>query len=67
MRPLVPEYLLMIKLADRICAHSFNPAAYHSHSWSYFDIQNLRLTILYLIYHVGVETLTTGLMLHQQR
>ena len=31
MRPLVTEYLLMIKLADRICAHSFNPAAYHSH------------------------------------
>ena len=29
-------------------AHSFNPYAYFCHSWSYFDIQNLRLVILYL-------------------
>ena len=29
-------------------AHSFNPYAYFGHSWSYFDIQNLRLVILYV-------------------
>jgi hypothetical protein len=40
------EYALMIKLV----AHSFNPYAYFGRSWSYFDIQNLRLVILYLIW-----------------
>jgi hypothetical protein len=48
-RPLVTEYALMIKLVDGTSsAHSFNPFAYFGHSWSYFDIQNLRLVILYL-------------------
>ena len=48
-RPLVTEYALMIKLVDGTSsAHSFNPYAYFGHSWSYFDIQNLRLVILYL-------------------
>ena len=48
-RPLVSEYALMIKLVDGTSsAHSFNPYAYFGHSWSYFDIQNLRLVILYL-------------------
>jgi hypothetical protein len=28
--------------------HSFNPYAYFGRSWSYFDIQNLWLVILYL-------------------
>ena len=47
-RPLVTEYALMIKLVDGTSsAHSFNPYAYFGHSWSYFDIQNLRLVILY--------------------
>jgi hypothetical protein len=41
-RPLVTEYALMIKLVDGTSsAHSFNPYAYFSHSWSYFDIQNI--------------------------
>jgi len=45
----VTEYALMIKLVDGTSsAHSFNPYAYFGHSWSYFDIQNLRLVILYL-------------------
>ena len=48
-RPLVTEYTLMIKLVDGTSsAHSFNPYAYFGHSWSYFDIQNLRLVILYV-------------------
>ena len=48
-RPLVTEYALMIKLVDGTSSpHSFNPYAYFGHSWSYFDIQNLRLAILYL-------------------
>jgi hypothetical protein len=48
-RRLVTEYALMIKLVDGTSsAHSFNPYAYFGHSWSYFDIQNLRLVILYL-------------------
>ena len=48
-RPLVTEYALMIKLVDGTSStHSFNPYAYFGHSWSYFDIQNLRLVILYL-------------------
>ena len=48
-RPLVTEYALMIKLVDGTSsAHSLNPDAYFGHSWSYFDIQNLRLVILYL-------------------
>jgi hypothetical protein len=47
-RPLMTEYALMIKLVDGTSsAHSFNPDAYFGHSWSYFDIQNLRLVILY--------------------
>jgi hypothetical protein len=50
-RPLVTEYAFMIKLVDGTCsAHSFNPYAYFGHSWSYFDIQNLRLVILFLFY-----------------
>ena len=55
-RPLVTEYALMIKLVTKYAlmiklvggtssAHSFNPYVYFSHSWSYFDIQNLRLVI----------------------
>ena len=48
-RPLVTEYALTIKLVDGTSsAHSFNPYAYFGHSWSYFDIQNLRLVILYV-------------------
>ena len=55
-RPLVTEYALMIKLVDGISsAHSFNPYAYFGHSWSYFDIQNLRLVILYLSNCVHLE------------
>ena len=51
-RPLVTEYTLMIKLVDeKSSAHSlFNPYVYFGHSWSYFEIQNLRLVILYLFY-----------------
>ena len=50
-RPLVTEYTLMIKLMDGTSsAHSFNPYAYFGHSWSYFDIQNLQLVILYLFF-----------------
>ena len=50
-RPLVTEYPLMIKLMDGTSsAHSFNPYAYFGHSWSYFDIQNLQLVILYLFF-----------------
>ena len=42
-------YALTIKLVDGTSsAHSFNPYAYFGHSWSYFDIQNLRLVILYV-------------------
>jgi hypothetical protein len=53
-RPLVTEYALMIKLVDGTSsAHSFNPCAYFGHSWSYFDIQNLRLVILYLLYRLS--------------
>ena len=48
--PLVTEYTLMIKLvAGTSSAHSFNPYVYFGHSWSYFDIQKLRLVILYII------------------
>ena len=43
-RPLVTEYALTIKLVG---ITSFNPYAYFGHSWSYFDIQILRLVILY--------------------
>ena len=50
-RPLVTEYALMIKLVDGTSSsHSFNPYAYFGHSWSYFDIQNLRLAILYIFF-----------------
>jgi hypothetical protein len=50
-RPLVTEYALMIKLMDGASsAHSFNPYAYFGHSWSYFDIQNLRLVLLYILW-----------------
>ena len=45
-RPLVTEYALTIK---QVGAHSFNPHAYFGHSWSYFDIQNLRSVILYIL------------------
>ena len=54
-RPLVIEYALMIKLAELVSAHSFNPYAYFGHSWSYFNIQNLRLVILYVISNTGVS------------
>jgi len=48
-KPLVTEYALKIKLVDGTSsAHSFNSYVYFGHSWSYFDIQNLRLVILYL-------------------
>jgi hypothetical protein len=44
----IRSYALTIKLVDGTSsAHSFNPYAYSGHSWSYFDIQNLRLVILY--------------------
>ena len=46
-RPLVTEYALTITLVGGI-AHSFNSYAYFGHSWSYFDIQNLRLAMLYI-------------------
>ena len=49
-RPLVTEYALTIKFVDRTSsAHSFNPYAYFGHSRFYFDIQNLRLVILYIL------------------
>ena len=52
-RPLVTEYALTIKLFFKL-----NPYAYFCHSWSYFDIQNLRLVILkndktIIAYHFG--------------
>ena len=48
-RPLVTEYALMIKLMGGTSStHEFNPYAYFGHSLSYFDIQNLRLVILYV-------------------
>ena len=40
-RPLVTEYALRINLVGG------NTYAYFGHLWSYFDIQNLRLVILY--------------------
>ena len=55
-RPLVIEYALMIKLAELVSAHSCNPYAYLGHSWSYFNIQNLRLVILYVISNTGVSS-----------
>ena len=49
-RPLVTEYALTIKLVGGTSsAHSFDPYEYFGHSWSYFDIQNLRLVILYIL------------------
>jgi hypothetical protein len=45
-RPLVREYASRIKLVGG--TSSFNLYAYFGHSWSYFDIQILRLVILYL-------------------
>ena len=50
-RPLVTEYALMIKLVDETnSAHSFNHYhVYFGHSWSYFDIQNLRY-LLYILH-----------------
>jgi hypothetical protein len=61
-RPLVTECALMIKLVDGTSsAHSFNPYAHFVHPWSYFDIQNLRLVILYLfpsIYSVLIQVST---------
>jgi len=47
-RPLVTEYALIKVVDGTSSAHSFNPYAYFRYSWSYFDIQNLRLVILYL-------------------
>ena len=53
-RPLVTEYALRIKLVDETSSpHSFNPYAYFGHSWSYFDIQNIRLFKLHFIYIQG--------------
>jgi hypothetical protein len=47
-RPIVTEYAFIIKLVDgTYSAHSLNPYAYFVHSWSYFDIQNLRLVIIF--------------------
>ena len=47
-RPLVTEYALRIKLVGGTSSsHSFNPYAYFDHLWSYFDIKNIRLLILY--------------------
>ena len=38
-RPLMTEYALTVKLVGGTSsAYSFNPYAYFSHSWSYFDI-----------------------------
>ena len=49
-RPLVTEYAWKSKLMDGTSsAHLFNPHAYFDHLWSYFDIQNLRLVILYIL------------------
>ena len=60
-RPLVTEYALTIKLMGGTSADSFNPYAYFDHSWSYFDIQNLRLVILYLfIQHNLLTYLSEG-------
>ena len=48
------EYTLMIKLMEGTSsAHSFNPYTHFGHSWSYFDIQNLRLAILYNNIFIG--------------
>jgi hypothetical protein len=47
-RQLVTECALTIKLVG--VAHSFSPYAYFGHSWSYFDIQNLRLVIIYIAF-----------------
>ena len=56
-RPLVTGYALMIKLVNGTSsAHSFNPYAYFDHSWSYFDIQNPRLGILYLLHFSKFST-----------
>jgi hypothetical protein len=53
-RPLVTEYALMIKLVDGTSsAHSFNPYAYFSHSWSYFDIQNVWFS--YTVYYIDFQ------------
>ena len=42
----------MIKLVGGTSSdHSINPYAYFGHSWSYFDIQSLRLVILYTFSH----------------
>ena len=52
-RPLVTEYVLTIKLVGGTnSAHSFNPYAYFSHSWSYVDIQNLRLVVQILSFQI---------------
>ena len=57
-RPLVNEYALTIKLVGRTSStHSFNPDAYFGHPWSYFDIQNLRLVILYILLKVALTNL----------
>jgi hypothetical protein len=47
LRPLVTEYAF---------AHLFNPYAYFGHLWSYFDIKNLWLVILYILSTKGVST-----------
>ena len=46
------EYALMIKLVDGTnSTHSFNHYhAYFGHSWSYFDIQNLRYLLYYTLH-----------------
>ena len=42
-------------LATSSSAHLFNPNAYFGHSWSYFDIQNLRLVIPYLTFVLTIN------------
>ena len=63
-RPLLTKYTLMIKLMDRTSSgHSFNPYAYFGHSWSYFDIQNLRLVILYIFVRFYMQVKSSSLVL----
>ena len=64
-RPLVTEYALTIKLVEGTSsAHSFHPYAYFGHSWSYFDIQNLRLVILYIFHLIQLWDYTSWWMKH---
>jgi hypothetical protein len=49
------SYILNIKIRPLVT--EFNPYAYFGHSWSYFDIQNLRLVILYLFFTVNLNNI----------